>query len=387
MAAPPTTRRLTGVDCARGLAVLGMYATHVGPDPDRGGVTGFICELATGRSSALFALLAGFSLTLITGRPRPRTGRAGRQAVGRILIRAVVLLVVGTALSVLDTPVNVILAYYGLAFFFVLPLYRLRASLLATIAATTALLAPQILYAIRISLEEGSWGDTVSSYDPLTRISGADGLLDLLFTGSYPVLTWLPFLLAGMAVGRLDLGRYAVRVRLAVTGGALAVLGYGGSWLALHLVPHGYAALGRGTDGPSPSSAWWSDTVGDPIHPFREWLLVAAPHSETTPSIVGNTGVALAVLAVCLIALDRLPHVRRLAAPVIAVGTMALTTYVLQILAIWLFWGDDLPSSLLVLLGFSAAAMAFAVVWSRLFPRGPLEYLLHTATKPARLIK
>ncbi|GAA0476968.1 hypothetical protein GCM10010361_46820 [Streptomyces olivaceiscleroticus] len=366
---------------------MGMYATHVGPDPDRGGVTGFVCELATGRSSALFALLAGFSLTLITGRPQPRTGRPGRQAVGRILLRAAVLLVLGTALSVLDTPVEVILAYYGLAFFFVLPLYRLRASSLAAVAATTALLSPQILYAMRISLEEGSWGDIVSSYDPLTRISGADGLIDLLFTGSYPVLTWLPFLLAGMAVGRLDLTRHAVRVRLVATGGALAVLGYGGSWLALHLVPNALAAVVRRTDGPSPSSAWWSDTVGDPTHPFREWLLVAAPHSETTPSIVGNTGVALAVLAACLIAVDRLPQIRRLAAPVIAVGAMALTTYVLQILAIWLFWDDDLPNSLLVLLAFSAAAMAFAVVWSRLFRRGPLEYLLHTATKPARLIK
>ncbi|MFF4829405.1 hypothetical protein ACFY20_42185, partial [Streptomyces sp. NPDC001312] len=35
------TGRMIGLDLARGLAVFGMYAAHVGPDPDQGGVTGF----------------------------------------------------------------------------------------------------------------------------------------------------------------------------------------------------------------------------------------------------------------------------------------------------------------------------------------------------------
>ncbi|WP_051871439.1 DUF418 domain-containing protein [Streptomyces sclerotialus] len=383
------TARLIGVDLARGLAVLGMFAAHVGPDPSDGGPVGFLMELARGRSSALFALLAGFSIVLITGRPEPRTGRAGRQAMTRVLIRAAVLLALGTALTALDTSIDVILAYYALAFVVALPLYRLGAAALATIAAATALVLPQDLFLLKMWIAESSWGDTVNSHDPLRAVNGYDGVMDLLFTGSYPVLTWIPFLIAGMAVARLDLSRAVVRVRLAYTGAALAVLGYGGSWLALRLIPNAQAAVAAGSDGDSPSAAWWSDAVGEPTLLFQEWLLVAAPHSQTTPSVLGNTGVALLVVAGCLIGLDRLPGLRRAAAPVIAVGAMSLSAYVLHIVAIRVLGTEDMSdaSEPLVLLGFAAGVMLPAVVWKRLFRRGPLEYLLYRATRPARLVR
>src|SRR5688500_16087431 len=59
--------RLGGVDLARGLAVFGMFAAHVGPDPRDGGLIGPLMQLTHGRSSVLFAALAGLSLALITG--------------------------------------------------------------------------------------------------------------------------------------------------------------------------------------------------------------------------------------------------------------------------------------------------------------------------------
>ncbi|KUN00200.1 hypothetical protein AQI95_35360 [Streptomyces yokosukanensis] len=395
-AAAPSTGRLIGIDLARGLAVFGMYSVHVGPDVSVGGPVGFLLEAARGRSSALFALLAGFSLVIITGRPQPRTGRAGRQAVGRMVIRALVLMVLGYALTALGTEVDVILSFYGLLFLAVLPLYRLRAGTLAIVAAAGALVLPQALYAIRASIEAGTWADTVTAWDPLARLSGTDGIVELLFTGEYPALTWMPFLVAGMAVARLDLGRPGVRSRLAAAGGALALLGYGGSWVALRMVPHALSAVAAATDGGAASSAWWSDTVGDPQRAVpAAWLLVAAPHSQTTFSILGNTGVALAVLAGCLTVADRMPRLTRLAAPVAAVGMMALTAYVLHIVALWFFvalWyvpaiHSDTMSALLVLFGFMAAATLLATVWTRHFRRGPFEHLVHIATRPARHIK
>ncbi|MEV6029019.1 DUF418 domain-containing protein [Streptomyces sp. NPDC052036] len=395
-AGTPSTGRLIGIDLARGLAVFGMFAAHVGPDVTVGGPVGFLLELARGRSSALFALLAGFSLIIITGRPHPRTGRSGRQAVARIAIRSVVLLALGYALTALGTSIEVILSFYGLLFLAVLPLYRLRAGTLALLAAAAALILPQVLYVIRASIEGGHWADAVIARDPLAWISGTDGFVELLFTGSYPVVTWIPFLLAGMAVARLDLTRPGIRSRLALTGGVLAALGYGGSWLALHLVPHALFAVAAATDGGSASAAWWSDTVGDvPDHSPLAWLLVAAPHSQTTFSILGNTGVAILVVTACLTIADRLPRLTRLATPVAAVGMTALTVYVLHIVALWFFtdvWylsamEDDTMSGLPVLLGFIAAAALLATVWTRLFRRGPLEYLLHAATRPTRYIK
>ncbi|MFD4605410.1 DUF418 domain-containing protein [Streptomyces sp. NPDC058464] len=396
-AGTPSTGRLVGIDLARGLAVFGMYAAHVGPDPAVGGPVGFLLETARGRCSALFALLAGFSLVIITGRPHPRTGRAGRQAVARIVIRAVVLAVLGYALTALDTDVAVILSFYGLLFLAVLPLYRLRAGTLALIAAAGALVMPQLLYVIRGSIEQGSWADAVIARDPLAHLTGTDGFVELLFTGEYPVLTWMPFVVAGMAVARLDLTRPGVRSRLALVGGGLVVLGYGGSWLALRLVPHALSTVAAATDGGSASSAWWSDTVGDPVaHTPPAWLLVAAPHSQTTFSVLGNTGVALAAVAGCLTVAERMPRLTAVARPVAAVGTMALTAYVLHIVALWLLtdvWrvpaieDESLNGGLPVLLGFIGTATVLAVVWTRLFRRGPLEYLLHNATRPARRLR
>ncbi|MCN9243674.1 DUF418 domain-containing protein [Streptomyces sp. RY43-2] len=368
--------RLIGLDLARGLAVFGMYAAHVGPDPEQGGVTGFLMELAHGRSSALFAFLAGFAVVLITGRGAPKTGSAGRQAQAKIVIRAAILLGLGTWLTVSGTPVDVILAFYGLYFLLVLPLYRLGPGPLAAIAAGTALVLPQVLYVVQQTI-----GDDV-------RAPGeADGLVSLLFTGAYPALSWVPFVIAGMAVARLDLASTVVRARLAVTGTTLMVIGYGGSWLALHL-PGVADAIGASAGAGDGTSMWWSDTSGSPSGDTPAWLLAASPHSETTLSIVGNTGVVILVVAVCLAAVDALPRLRTLARPVIAVGSMSLSAYVFHLFAIRSLGIEELPGSPLhVLVGFILAAMAFATLWSRFQRRGPLEWLMTKATGLARYIR
>ncbi|MET7892578.1 DUF418 domain-containing protein [Streptomyces mirabilis] len=385
----PSVGRLIGVDLARGLAVFGMYAAHVGPDPSEGGSTGFFMELAHGRASALFAFLAGFSIVLITGRRTPKTGRAGRQAVAKVVIRALILLILGTALTLTGTPVEVILAFYGLYFLLVLPLYRLGARPLAVIAVSGALILPQILYVAQQALNPGG-GDGGGPGGIWAWPADADGIVSLLFTGGYPALAWIPFVVAGMAVARLDLASAVVRTRLAITGVSLAVLGYGGSFLALHLVPGAASALrasGSG-EGGSVMSAWWSDTAGYPTRSTPAWLLAASPHSETTLSVVANTGVAIAVLAACLAATDALPRLRRLAAPVIAVGTMSLTAYVFHIVAIRALGMEELPGSPLhVLLGFLVAVTVFATLWSRHFARGPLEWLLGRATRIAERVR
>ncbi|MET9876424.1 hypothetical protein ABZZ36_17575 [Actinacidiphila glaucinigra] len=284
----------------------------MGPDPPGGGPAGWAAEMSRGRSSALFALLAGFTLVILTGRPEPRTGRAGRQAAGRVLIRSAALVALGGALTALDTSVDVILASYGLALALALPLRRLRAARdLALLALAGALVLPQVLYPLRAAAYGGGWADTLADHDPMARISGGDGLPDLLVTGDHPVLTWLPFIVAGMAVARLDLGRRGVRSRPAVRGAALTAAGYGGSWLALHLVPgaarRGERRHGRGPGRgrpvvrrrrlprghhPGPGCSWPPRTAR---RPSRSWATQASPSScspAASPSAGARRGCA-----------------------------------------------------------------------------------------------
>jgi uncharacterized membrane protein YeiB len=374
-AGPSPTGRLIGLDLARGLAVFGMYAAHVGPDPARGGLVGHLMELAHGRASALFALLAGVTLVILSGRV-PKTGRAARQARTRIVTRAVALLALGTALTMTGTPVEVILAYYGAYFLLALPFARLRAAPLALLAAAWALIGPQIFALAAPHLYDAGWASTVETYDPIARLSG-EGVIELLVTGSYPAITWMPFVFAGMAVGRLGLTSRAVQCRLGTLGVALAFLGYGGSWLLIHLIPGAVATIGS-------DQVWWSDTGGYPPSDAvsAAWLLVASPHSETTLSVIGNTGVAIAVVAGALAGTARSVRLRRVAAPLIAVGTMSLTAYVFHVAGIGLLGIEELPGSPLhVLFAFLGSATVLAVLWTRYFRRGPLEYLLHRATR------
>jgi uncharacterized membrane protein YeiB len=88
--------------------------------------------------------------------------------------------------------------------------------------------------------------------------------------------------------------------------------------------------------------------------------------------------------------MERLPRLRRLATPVIAVGTMSLTAYVGHFVvqdALSVSAGTGTQQSWVPLLMFILGATLFAAIWSRFFRRGPLEYLLNATTKPAKHIR
>ncbi|MFE6623697.1 DUF418 domain-containing protein [Streptomyces sp. NPDC057740] len=399
---PAPVARLVGVDLARALAVFGMFAVHVGPAPTPGGGVGdWFLELASGRASALFATLAGFSLMLIAGRLEPKTGLAGRQAKARIVIRAVILLVLGSALAMTNFGGAGILNFYALYFLLALPLLRLRARTLAIIAVTLAVVTPQVAYATRGLLTE-SIVHGIDSYDPLARISGV-GVLDLLLTGLYPAITWMTFVVTGMTLGRLDLSSGAVRRRLAVVGPALIAFGYGVSWLVLRLtggaqkIMTGMAGMPAMKDSgalndPGMAAGSFDSPVGGGLWGPDAWgLLAAEPHSGSTFDLIGSLGIAITVLVCLTVALDRLSWLCRLATPIIAVGTMSLTLYVGHILVILALPGEAATpprsASATLLLCFIVGATVCAAVWSRFFRRGPLEYLLNGATKLANRVR
>jgi hypothetical protein len=109
--------RITGVDLARGLAVLGMFAAHLLwiTEPFDWVDPGSWIAVVQGRSSILFATLAGVSIGLMTGGTQPLAAGPMRTARGRLAVRAGLLWVIGILLIATDVPVYVILpAYRGL---------------------------------------------------------------------------------------------------------------------------------------------------------------------------------------------------------------------------------------------------------------------------------
>jgi uncharacterized membrane protein YeiB len=373
--------RLPALDVARGLALLGMMAVHVlhtGP-----GFTGSVHDLAGGRSAALFAVLAGVGLALGSGGadPTPERLRHARRA---IPVRAAVIGVLGLTLGLLSTPLAIILVYYAVLFLFALPVLGWSARRLALAALCWAVLSPVLSQLLRTafpSLNRGP-GSNPSWLD--VSEPGSTGL-HLLLNGYYPVLTWVTYLLAGLAVGRAALRRPQTGVRLAVIGAGLAVLAWlvalacvqlAGGELALGatLEPSAFIA-GRGDGllndtffGTTPTTTWW-------------FLGVMAPHSGAIPDLLHTTGTALLVIGLCLLLVPRTGEWLR---PLAAAGSMTLTLYSGHAVALGLVQAGD-PDGLWpvwpILIVNAALALVVATWWGSPQHRGPLEELVATAVE------
>lgn len=363
--------RLVGVDAARGVALLGMMAVHLFPERGADGRLTPVAAVASGRSAALFAVLAGVGLALLTGGAAPRVDRDVRRSV---VVRALLVALVGLVLGGLPSGLAVILAYYGVLFLVALPLLRLRPAALAALAAGLALVAPVVSFALRPDLPAREVGNPtvgVLLHDPLGLLS------TLLLTGYYPVVAFAVYVVAGLAVGRLDLADTVVQLRLVVGGAALVLVAVTVSGLLLG--PLGgtdrIAAAGPAAPGLTVQQSVHELQYGNVPTTTAWWLAVDAPHASTTPDLAGTTGSALLVLGLALLA-TRTVRARRLVRPLAAAGSMTLTLYALHVLAVTALGGP----ALLLWSVQTVVGCGVAVLWLRTAPRGPLEQVVATAS-------
>jgi len=326
--------RFAGVDAARGFAILGMLWAHTADDATRQ-------SLADGRSSVLFATLAGCSIGLITGGARPPHGRARRDALTAVALRGVALVALGLGLWTLGTPVAVVLDTYGVLFLLLLPVVLAPVPVVAAVGAVAAVGGPLVVEAV---------GEDLSTPFSPERLQHLPA--EWLVTGYYPGVVFAAYLCAGLVAARADLARRRTLVAMLVGGAGTSLVGYGGAAVA-------------GLD--------------------------ASAHANTVGEVLGAGGLAIAVIGglELLCSSARAGRaVRTVLAPVIAAGRMPLTIYTAQllVLAVWLrtpaagtpAWIESWP----LLVGLAAGSLAFATLWQRFVGRGPLEGLLATLTRP-----
>lgn len=373
--------RLVGLDVARCLALLGMIATHVLEARDRDGDLLLAQALAGGRAAALFAVLAGVSLALMSGRSEPVRGRERVARSAGIAVRAVLIGLLGLYLGGLETGIAVILTYYALLFVLGLAFVGLRARALVVWATVIALAVPVLSHLLRPSLPARDYeSPTFDQLDQPGRL-----LSELLLTGYYPVLPWLAYLLAGMALGRLDLGDRRVQAAIAVGGGVLATVAtivsraatsqrgvvealLDGQGSTASSGPQLLESISGGLGGTTPTGGAW------------QWLLVVAPHSATPFDLTHTIGSALLVIGAALLLAGWLaPVPRRAVAIIFGAGTMTLSLYTLHLVmktpgVYPPERADTFIVHVLVVLGVGAVFVAAR-------SRGPLEWLLATVSK------
>lgn len=374
-----TPHRLLGVDAARALALFGMMSVHITPSLTASGEVSTAYEIASGRASALFAVLAGVGLALASGGQSPPQGRALGAAAAGTAARALVLLLVGLTLGALESGVAVILAYYAVLFIVAVPFLGLRPSVLLPLGVVWLIGTPVLSQALRLRVDR-----RVPDNPTLESLADPGGLLlDITLTGYYPVLQWTAYMLIGLGVGRLRLSAPRMGWWLLAVGTAVAVGARLVSWFLLERAggmaaladagagDHPIAsrpletALETGFFGVTPTTSWW-------------WLAVPAPHSGTTFDLAYTTGVAVAVLGVMLL-LGRV--LGRGLWPLAAVGSMTLTLYSLHVFLLATLVPRETTDALLIHI---LIAVAIAIPWRTFVGRGPLEHLAAGASTLAR---
>ncbi|MBA4609758.1 DUF1624 domain-containing protein [Aeromicrobium sp. Marseille-Q0843] len=331
--------RVRGLDAARGLALVGMVVAHLDTridfDP---GVAASWRHVGDGRAAVLFVVVAGFSLALTTGGTRPHVGERLADDRLAIFVRAAVLAALGAFLSALGTPVAVILASYAVYFVAALPFLRAPVPVLIGVGSVLGIAGPVII----------AW--LVERVPELTTSPIGE-----LFVGMpYPAIQWTGFLLVGLGLGRLRIGR-----------STLLALGFVGLGVGILLHQLMLDLLQR--------------TLADPA--ARESLVLTTLTSDHRSQ---NPVEAASVLAICVAVLALLialtPQARGLTYPLESVGRMALTLYVGHIVAYWAAIQVDPAlesgSGALALWTLGVAFVA-ASLWFLRFSRGPLEWALH----------
>lgn len=339
-------KRLTGVDVARAVALLGMVTVHFGPGREVGaGVDAFVYHSFYGKASVLFALVAGVGVGLMARRDPPLVVRV------RMLYRAAWLVPLGLWLQELEHPVAVILQYYGVYFLGAIPFIgRRRPTLLVAAGVTLVVGSATVLWALVVHPE---WMVRLGGQAPL------DPFGDLVLGGYYPALTWVPVLVFGMWLGQLDLQSGRTRTAMVVGGAAVLAATRWAGVAAAHALD---LDVSRGSWG---------------------WAASVTGHSEMPLAVVGAVGFATAILGAASALADLAP---RLVHPLAALGRLALTVYVghLVVYAMVpdLFPATTVPEGIRHVLWFGVATAAFSTLWLWRLPRGPLEAVVRWPWQP-----
>ncbi len=356
--------RIVGLDVARYVALVGMVATHLRRDVDASGAITTTQWLAGGRASALFAVLAGVSLALLFR----------KQSRASLAVRALLIAALGLALGSLDVGIAVILTYYGVLFLLAIPFVGLRARVLLPLAAAWVVAGPVLNQLVRPELPDRGFESPsfVSLEEPGHLVS------ELLFTGYYPAVAWLAYLLLGLAIGKADLRSRRVQVALVVGGAAAAVT----ATLVSHwLTARGGIARRLLEDSPFLTIDDLREEIGfglygqTPVDGSWAWQLVVAPHSSTPFDLLQTMGSAALVIGVCVAVAGLVGRFgERLLAVLFGAGAMTLSLYSLHVLMttedVWPTEdGDAFRTHVLVL-------TAIGAVFGALGRRGPLEWVV-----------
>ncbi len=370
---PAFANRITGLDAARGCALVGMIAVHILPAYNTNtGRPNLFWEFFAGNASALFAVLAGVTVVLLTGGNNPPKGRRMARSRVSLGIRAIIIFVLGMSIDHFDVYALNILPYYGLMFLLAIPLTALRIRSLLLLAVVFAIAGPFAVFFTNSQLEY------TTTYNPsFSDLWGMpiDTLITLAIGGSFPLVTWMTYLCAGMAIGRLNLRWLLTQTRLIVLGATVAIT----STIASNFLVFqagGFDQIYSNTPDYSREDLLAVMDYGPYDHMPTDtlwWLTITGPHTDTPFELFTTAGLAVCAIGSLLVIARMLNN---FLLPLIAAGSMTLTLYVVHLLIFAIFGETILDKPNGWFWGQISFGILLASAWYLGHGKGPLESLV-----------
>jgi uncharacterized membrane protein YeiB len=320
-----------------------------------------LATILDGRAAALFVVLAGVGITLLSRKAVAAGGEALAAVRRTLVLRGIFLLAIGFLnLTIWQGD---ILRVYGVSLIFASGLLLVSDRALLGVAAAFALVFIVLFVAVDF---DANWNDEWSEYDGLWEPTNL--VRNLFYDGFRSVFPWTGFVLYGMWLGRVGLADRVTNRRVLLTALTVAVVTEIASSVAVSTLVD------------------WS---GPTMNEDEEAQIVALFGTESMPALplflVAAGGEATAIIALCVRVTLAWPS--RFWEPLVATGQMTLTWYVAHIViglgtleALGLVDEISLRAAVACGLGFFAAAVLISWGWRAGFRRGPLEWLMRSLT-------
>jgi uncharacterized protein len=357
---PDTKNRIAGYDLARALSLFGMLLINYwvlfedfNSDPEW--LVAFF-NIIQGRAAALFVVLAGVGISLLSRQAYLKNDAAAMQTIRHSMLKRALFLFIIGLLNYILWPAD-ILHFYGVyfaigVFLMTVPNHRLGALAILPITAFSIL-------SFMVDFDR-SWDWEANSLKDLLNVPGI--LCHLFFSGQYPVFPWLAFLITGMWLGRQNPYNRTFKRRCLLAGLGAFVSAETVSWMAFRIADQRLFGLD--------------------VPEILPWIAIIDPWEPMPLFVISAIGTSLCVIIFSIILAQRFKNSKWLLA-FSALGQLTLTLYVAHILLGWVvllimdmfewhvylftLWGSGL---------FYMEGMLFAYQWKKYHEKGPLEWAM-----------
>ncbi|GMX65337.1 heparan-alpha-glucosaminide N-acetyltransferase domain-containing protein [Paenibacillus elgii] len=348
--------RITALDFARALAIFGMIIVNykLAMQAENGGPAWLqsIAGLFEGRASALFVVLAGIGISLMTSKARNSMNEELiRQSRNSLYRRAAFLFVAGVLLLLMGWSAD-ILHYYAV--------FMLVAAVLITVSDNKILglfsmiLLTSQLFLVVFDYTQG-WDSSFKQYTGFWTIEGF--ARNLFFNGFHPVFPWLSFFLIGLWIGRKRwlTQQNRSKVLLYSLSGTVVF-----ETISFVLVRWNTPAFGKAA----------------------YYLFGTKPMPPSMLYVLSGICSALAIIAICVYVVDKFEK-SPLTQAIIHTGQLSLSHYIGHIViglglleTVGYLENGKLSIAMSYGIVYFMLAIVFSAVWRRWMNRGPIELIM-----------